>query len=197
VNESHPADWAADQFFNLAIRIGMKTAVELRVARDDVENCVQDYLLKIMLMKDLRQRLQAPPWQVYAFLSTCARNHTLNFKRAVANRNKIIGSWSEIGRVWELADDAPTPEEWALQTLIWEQIDAALDALEAEQSALFVAYYMEQRSTRELASQLGCTIHAVQLRLWRIRRHLRACLEDSALPVLSTSSGHEPETEEK
>ena len=76
----------------------------------------------------------------------------------------------------ELADSAPGPEEELLRAERARRLRAALDRLGEADRRLFYRKYYYLQSTAQLAAELGTTERAVEGRLYRIKKKLRAQL---------------------
>lgn len=81
----------------------------------------------------------------------------------------------------ELADSAPGPEEELLRRERAERLRAALAELGEADRRLFYRKYYYLQTTAQLAAELGMTERAVEGRLYRIKKRLRAKLGGEGL----------------
>jgi DNA-directed RNA polymerase specialized sigma24 family protein len=75
------------------------------------------------------------------------------------------------------------PQLDAADEKVFECLDACLNELLREDRDLVLLYYSENKQAkielrRELAAQRGISLDALRIRLYRIRRNLRDCVED-------------------
>ena len=104
-----------------------------------------------------------------AWLTALARNTALNKARQ-----------SKRSRAEELPPDtispAPTPEEALLRKERQAALDSALRRLSQRDRMLFYRKYYYLQSTAQIAQELGMTQRAVEGKLYRLKKRLRAML---------------------
>ncbi len=103
---------------------------------------------------------------LWNWLARIARQHLAKARRQRAQDATVIA-------VADLPECAEVPE---LDSVLEENLDAALLALEPEERQLLEWFYFEGRSQKELAAQLDTTPKAISSRLERARARLRALL---------------------
>ncbi len=129
------------------------------------EEAVEDCLARVWLRAVERQEDYDPGrGAVSTWLAQLCRSTALDLLRE-RRRNGALAA-ETLGE--ELADSAPGPEE--------ELLRAALDRLGEADRRLFYRKYYYLQSTAQLAAELGTTERAVEGRLYRIKKKLRAQL---------------------
>ena len=107
-----------------------------------------------------------------AWLTAIARNAALNRARTLR---------ADAARLEPLDESQParekTPEEALLDSERRAEVLAAMEALSPGERALLYRKYYYCQSTAQIAAELGATERAVEGRLRRLRRKLRAALE--------------------
>ena len=105
-----------------------------------------------------------------AWLTAVARNTALDHARKQARRN-TAGEMKE-----NMPSPEPTPEETVLCRERQEAVRRALEGLSGGERALFYRKYYYRQSTAQIAAELGLTERAVEGRLYRLKKRLRAQL---------------------
>ena len=97
--------------------------------------------------------------------------------KAVSNTlNPIV--LSEFSEVLFANDDlAPSPETEYMRSLVWQELEAALDELPAEQRTVFELMELEGLSVKEVAEATGASANTVLSRKHYAVKHLRKRLE--------------------
>jgi RNA polymerase sigma factor (sigma-70 family) len=123
-----------------------------------------------------------PIEQLSSWLFTVARNKITDRQRKHKPEaledlfgqedNDEAFSWPEL-----LFDNSSNPEKEYLRTLFWEELNAALDELPAEQRDVFVKHEMEGVPFKELAEQSGETVNTLISRKRYAVLHLRDRLQ--------------------
>jgi RNA polymerase sigma-70 factor (ECF subfamily) len=88
-----------------------------------------------------------------------------------------LNAWTEAGG--EAADESPAGARASTKAVRQEQITAiqtAVAALPLDLRTALVLFEYEEQSMAEIADALGCTVKAVENRLYRARQQLRAAL---------------------
>lgn len=110
---------------------------------------------------------------LYAWMRSLARNRILSHARSLAARARQAKRFTD-ARLSEYASRSPAPPAG------FSQIDAMRDCLErleeSDRSLLRRRYSTGERA-ESLAKALGKTASALRVRIMRIRRRLRRCLE--------------------
>lgn len=102
------------------------------------------------------------------WLTVLTRNTALNRARG---RRDTPGELTE-----DVPSPEPTPEEALLRRERLEELYRALDRLPARDRALIYRKYFYMQSTDQIARELGATPRAVEGRLYRLKKQLRARL---------------------
>ena len=119
-----------------------------------------------------------PIEQMTAWLFTVARNKITDRQRKHKpealedvfrdEENDEAFNWSEL-----LFDATDNPEREYLRSLFWEELNAALEELPAEQRKVFVQHELEGISFKEMAEQSGETVNTLISRKRYAVLHLR------------------------
>jgi RNA polymerase sigma-70 factor (ECF subfamily) len=143
--------------------------VALRIVRrhDLADDVVQETFIRAHKSLDTFD-LGRPfgPW-----IATIAANLALNHVRSPRFREEGLPETYEA-----VPSTSPTPLEGVLDREAEAQLGTALDALPAEQRAVFVLRVVEDLSYREIAESLGISMGTVMSRLSRAREKLRLAL---------------------
>lgn len=144
----------------------------------DVEDILQEVFLRFV-----QADAATPVGQVAAWLFRVARNRIIDHgrkKRETAypacEQDDETGLVSEITSL--LADDSDTPEIRYMRSLVWEELDRALDKLPEPQREVFWLTEIEGLSFRELAEDTGIPIATLLSRKHCAVRFLRSELAD-------------------
>lgn len=123
-----------------------------------------------------------PIEQLSSWLFTVARNKITDRQRKHKPEaledlfgqedNDEAFSWPDL-----LFDNSSNPEKEYLRTLFWEELNAALEELPAEQRDVFVKHEMEGVPFKELAEQSGETVNTLISRKRYAVLHLRDRLQ--------------------
>lgn len=144
---------------------------------DDADDIMQDvFYLLVKTLNDNVCQIE----QVTAWLYRVARN-------VIINRGKRKSSHCEVsmpaGRdgselLEEFAatlynDDNPTPETMYLRSLVWQELEDALDELPAEQRDMFELTEFEGLSVKEISAMTGTPVNTLLSRKHYAVKHLR------------------------
>ncbi len=149
----------------------------------DAEDILQEVFYELIEA----YRLMQPIEQVGAWLYRVARNRIID-----RGRKQRLGFGSEIpaGTSQEepraLEDLLPSPdagpEAAYARSVLFEELQAAIDELPEEQRSVFVAHELEGRSFKEIAQETGLNINTLLSRkhyaIVHLRRRLRAIYEE-------------------
>lgn len=131
----------------------------------DAEECVSEIAARVWEKADSFDPSRGS-WT--AWLTALARNTALNVARKTAAPPE------------ELSEDMPspsaTPEETLLRHEREEALRKAIGALPHGERVLFYRKYYYRQSTAQIARELGVTERAVEGRLYRLKKALRAQL---------------------
>jgi len=116
------------------------------------------------------------PW-ILTIAANLARNRRRWWRRhpTVSLDERAPGAHEDTAG-WEPTDPAAGPAERALRHEAAAAVRAAVAALPHELREIVVLAEYEERPQAEIAAILGCTIKAVEMRLYRARERLRRTL---------------------
>jgi RNA polymerase sigma-70 factor (ECF subfamily) len=133
----------------------------------DREDCLSQVALRVW-EKIGQFDAQRGSWN--AWLTALTRNTALNHARAAARHDCV----DEIPE--DMPSQGPTPEEQVLRKERQAAVERALGQLTREETVLFYRKYYYLQSTAQIAAELGLTERAVEGRLYRTKKRLRALL---------------------
>ena len=105
------------------------------------------------------------------WIFTLVRNRYIDVKRADARQNKAYELYSESGVETETSDDAQ------FNHTAGQQISVILQQLPKEQAEILLMAYVEGKSHREIAEQLGVPIGTTKSRVRLAFQRLRKLME--------------------
>ncbi len=146
------------------------------------ESDVEDLLQEVFFELIEAYRLLKPIDYVTGWLFRVARNRITDLFRkkkpetfadiAIEDEN---GELLRIEEMLSSGDDGP--EALYMRTLLFDELQAALGELPAEQREVFIAHEFEGRSFKELAAESGVNINTLLARKRYAVRHLRERLQ--------------------
>lgn|SRR5487761_2177451 len=149
----------------------------------DAEDILQDVFSQLVEA----DRLMKPIEQVGAWLYRVARNRIVDFFR-----KKRPEQFDEDADGLQIEELLPSPDggpEAALfRTLMWEELEDALDELPDEQREAFTAHEIEGRSFAEISEQTGVGVNTLISRKRYAVLHLRERLRE----IKDTILGEQP-----
>ena len=172
-------------------------SVACRLTRNTIqaEDLVQDAVVKAMRAREQFQ----PGTNMKAWLLRIVTTTFLNqYKRGGLERDVLEGpdadpladGWMSSSTMRAMRD----AESLALQPLLQEELQAALDALPEEFRLAVVLSDVEEMSYKEIADIMGCPIGTVMSRLHRGRKLLKSALHEHAvaLGIVDEAADTEP-----
>jgi len=132
------------------------------------EECVADVVL---LVWDKIEGYDPAQGSFSTWLTVLTRNTALNRRRALERRPCSAGPVDEA-----TPDPTPTPEETVLRKEREEVLRRAISQLGGSDRTLFYRKYYYLQSTAQIAAEMGMTQRAVEGRLHRMRKKLRALM---------------------
>ena len=133
----------------------------------DREECLSEAALRVW---ERAERFDPARGSWTAWLTAVTRNAALDRRRALARAPQTE----------ELADTLPspepTPEEQLLRKERQAQLERALSRLSHGDRRLVYRKYYYMQSTAQIAAELGLSERAVEGRLYRLKKRLRAML---------------------
>ncbi len=147
--------------------------------RVDDEGDAEDILQDVFYELTEAYRLMRPIEQVGAWLYRVARNRIIDRFRRKAPASEI--ALNEDQGAPRLEDLLPSPdagpEALYARSVIFDELDAALEELPEEQREVFIAHEMDGRSFKQLAEETGLSINTLLSRKHYAILHLRRRLE--------------------
>ncbi len=150
--------------------------------RGEAEDILQDVFYELIEA----YRLMQPIEQVGAWLYRVARNRIIDrFRRQRPGPGSEIRAGSREEESLLLEDLLPSreagPEAAYARSVLFEELEAAIDELPEEQRSVFVAHELEGRSFKEIADVTGLNINTLLSRkryaIVHLRRRLKAIYE--------------------
>ena len=159
-------DKLLDDFYGY-VYIIVKNGVSIYVTDEDVEEIISDIFIAVWK----NSKMLSNTLDIKAYLSGTAKNIIKNKYR----NSEINFSISEYeGKIVDNSNLEKQAEENE-QNII---IKNTLKALKKEEYTIFIKFYYENRTTKEIAKQLNCSIGNVKVILHRVREKIRKNLED-------------------
>ena len=155
----------------------LRNFIRKRVNDDqDVEDILQDVFYELVEA----YRLMQPIEQVGAWLFRVARNRIIDRfrkKRPEPFRQPSKSEGESLG--WEEMLPSPDagPDAIYARSILFAELDAALDELPEEQREVFVAHEFEGRSFKDLAAETGVSVTTLLSRKHYAVLHLRKRLK--------------------
>jgi RNA polymerase sigma factor (sigma-70 family) len=115
--------------------------------------------------------------KVKSWLYRLAVMQSLLYRRKQGRRRKLIDRYAQRIRPSEHDTREFDPLGWLLAEERHQQVRTALKQLSSRDAEILLLKYTEDWSYRELAAHLGISESAVEARLHRARRRMRAALE--------------------
>lgn len=151
-------------------------------SRDAAEDAVQEVFLKLYR----RAGRLRPRGRLYTWLYRVATNHCLNrLRRRRIVRFVPLARSVDPADELDPADQRADPERAAAARQSWGAVERLVASLPANQRVVLVLARYEGLSYREIAETLGITEGAVESRLVRAMRNLRARAQESSLRGVS------------
>jgi RNA polymerase sigma factor (sigma-70 family) len=153
----------------------------------DDEGDAEDILQDVFYELTEAYRLMQPIEQVGAWLYRVARNRIVDrFRKRRSEVRGEVAPNAGAADALPLEDLLPSPdagpEALYARSVLFEELDAALEELSEEQREVFIAHEMDGRSFKELADETGLSINTLLSRkryaILHLRRRLQAIYED-------------------
>ena len=164
-------DWAAELAAHAA---WLRKVIAARVGEwQAVDDVFQEVAVAAVEQRSpLADRSKAAPW-----LYRLAVLHSLRYRRRLGRQRKHEICYAESTNGHSEHDRDEIPIEWLLRKERRELMQAALAQLGGRDSEILMLKYFENWSYRQISERLGISQPAVDSRLHRARRRLRAALE--------------------
>ena len=146
---------------------------------DDAEDILQEVFYQLAEA----DRLMKPVDQIAAWLYTVARNRiTDSYRKKKAEPLPEIASDEDEEFIEDLSslifDNGNTPETEYLRSMVWTELDKALNELPSEQREVFVMNELEGISFKEISEMTGEQVNTLISRKRYAVLHLRERLQD-------------------
>jgi RNA polymerase sigma factor (sigma-70 family) len=151
----------------------LRSFVRKRVADEgDVEDILQDVFYELVEA----YRLMKPVEQAGAWLFRVARNRIIDLFR---KKRPVQFEENEDFGIEELLPSPDAgPEAAYSRSLLWEELEDALEELPEEQREVFIAHEIDGRSFKELAEETGVSVNTLLSRKRYAVLHLRERLKE-------------------
>ncbi|HVO98021.1 MAG TPA: RNA polymerase sigma factor [Bryobacteraceae bacterium] len=152
----------------------LRNFVRSRISDEgDAEDILQDVFSQLVEA----DRLMKPVERVGAWLYRVARNRIIDFFRK--RRPVQFDEDSDGLSIQELLPSPDGgPEAAFLRTLMWEELEDALDELPDEQRDAFLAHEIDGRSFQEISEETGVSVNTLISRKHYAVLHLRERLKE-------------------
>ena len=144
----------------------------------DVEDLVQEVFYELVQA----HRLLKPIDYVTGWLYTVARNRITDlFRKRKPQTFADMAIEGEDGELLNFEDMLPSseagPEALYIRSMIFDELEAAIAELPADQREVFIAHEFEGRSFKEIAEETGVNFNTLLARKRYAVRHLRERLQ--------------------
>ena len=143
--------------------------ISLGSAHDTAESVVQDVMTTVWTKSHLFDSSKA---SARTWIFTLVRNRYIDLKRAEARQSKAYDQYAESGIETE------TSSEIQLNHTAGQQVSLLLKKLPKEQAEILLMAYVEGKSHREIAEQLGVPIGTTKSRVRLAFQRLRKLMEN-------------------
>lgn len=159
-------DKLLDDFYGY-VYIIVKNGVSIYITDEDIEEIIYDIFTSIWQ----RSEVLSNTTDVKAYLSGTAKNIIKNKYR----KNKLNFSISDYEeKIVDNNNLEKIVEEHEQNFIVKE----CLKTLKEEEYKIFIMFYYESKSTKEIANKLKCSVGKVKVILHRVRKIIRKSLED-------------------
>ena len=144
----------------------------------DAEDILQEVFYELVESN----RLLMPIEHIGAWLYRVARNRIIDlFRKKKPEPFSEVGSVDDDGELLQFEDLLPSPdagpEAVYARSVLFDELEAAVDELPEEQREVFLAHEVEGRSFKELAAETGVSINTLLSRKRYAVLHLRERLQ--------------------
>jgi len=158
----------------------LRSFVRKRVANEgDAEDILQDVFFELVEA----YRLMKPVEQAGAWLFRVARNRIIDLFRK--RRPEQLSDELTIEELLPSPDAGP--EAAYARSLLWEELEAALEELPEAQRDVFIAHEIDGRSFKELAEETGVGVNTLLSRKRYAVLHLRERLKEINEEIMGES----------
>ena len=176
-----------DKIFN-DNQVKLKNFIRSKVSNPaDAEDVLQDVFLQ--LVKTVEDTLN-PIEQVSAWLYRVAKNIIINKGKKKKETNLSTNTDEETDILQNFADllfsdESISPETEYMRSLVWEELDQALQQLPEEQREVFVLTELDGLSVKEVSQITNATVNTVLSRKHYAIKYLRFCMKDLYCDLLN------------
>lgn len=149
------------------------------LARVGERQAVEEVMQELALAAAAARSRPDEPARLPAWLYRLAVRQALLYRRRCGRRRRLLDRYQDRTGFPNEADDAPEPLGWLIRDERAELVRAALRDLPPADAQMLLLKYADGRTSRDLADCLGVSVSAVEARLHRVRRRLRAALAAS------------------
>ena len=151
----------------------LRSFVRNRVTDEgDAEDILQDVFYELVET----YRMMKPVEQVGAWLFRVARNRIIDLFRK--KRPMQLPDDGDLSIEELLPSPDAGPEAAFARSLLWEELEAALEELPKDQRAVFIAHEIEGKSFKELSDETGVSVNTLLSRKRYAVLHLRERLKE-------------------
>lgn len=159
-------DRLLDNFYGY-VYIVVKNGISIYLKDEDIEEIISDVFIAVWK----NSKVLSNTIDIKAYLSGTAKNIIKNKYR----KNEINFSIFDYEEKLIDNNNLEKQAEENEQNII---IKDTLQTLKKEEYAVFIMFYYENRTVKEIAEYLNCTIWKVKIILHRVRKRIRKNLED-------------------
>lgn len=159
-------DKLLDDFYGY-VYITVKNGVSIYLTDEDIEEIISDVFIAVWK----NSRMLSNTTNIKAYLSGTAKNIIRNKYR----KNEINFSISDYEEKIIDNNNLENIVENKEKDLL---IKKCLKTLKEEEYKIFIMFYYEGKSTKEIAKELNCTIGKIKVILHRVRKKIKKFLED-------------------
>lgn len=160
-------DKLLDDFYGY-VYITVKNGVSIYLTDEDIEEIISDVFIAVWK----NSRMLSNTTNIKAYLSGTAKNIIKNKYR----KNEINFSISDYEEKIIDNNNLENIVENKEKDLL---IKKCLKTLKEKEYKIFIMFYYEGKSTKEIAKGLNCTIGKIKVMLHRVRKKIKKILEDS------------------
>lgn len=174
LTEDGRIDWGAALKINEA---WMRSVIAQRVGE---QGAVDEVFQEIALAVASESAPLRDPTKLNAWLYRLAVLQSALYRRKAGRKRKALKRYEELFTAEQSDVGRQEPIDWLLLAERRQLVRESLDQLSDDERQILLLKYSEDKSYREIATELGTTEHAVQSKLHRARRRLKQILSQRA-----------------
>ena len=145
-------------------------------AQEDVEELVQDVMYEVLAHPE---KYQSERSSLGTYTAVIARSRALNHLQKLKKLKTVsLEGLMEIGYEPDSGEDGGES-----RILLKEMVTFALNSLKPREQKLFAMRFLYHMQIDEIASRMGCTRGAADIKLSRLRKKLRKILEAQGIQI--------------